>query len=199
MEVLRDSLGDLHWRTKADRINALLEDELKEFATVPPVVFVPEKQAPAPAEAEPEAACAVVAAADAPCEVLREAPRTDGGPEPSSEAPAPRPVRRRRTSVETAVALLVKIGCGKEEAREEVSHALDLLGDLGRPPSVDEIFNTAVSGRRTVLGPCASKPGSSDSAVAEKCGGDEAALEVTVADCCEGCGGAGRDEPAGEA
>ena len=101
--------------------------------------------------------------------------------------------------METAVALLVKIGCGKEEAREEVSHALDLLGDLGRPPSVDEIFNTAVSGRRTVLGPCASRPGAAESAVAGKSVGGAAVTEVRTTEVREGGGEAGRDGPVGEA
>jgi hypothetical protein len=42
------------------------------------------------------------------------------------------------------------IGYGKRQAREMVARALAQLADLGRPPTGEEILNTAIHGRVVV-------------------------------------------------
>jgi len=44
LEVFRDSPGELHWRTKAERVASVLEDEVLDLASVPPVVVEREGQ-----------------------------------------------------------------------------------------------------------------------------------------------------------
>jgi len=120
LEVFLDSLGELHWRTKAERVASLLEDELKELASVPQVMVVVEKKGEAPPGAG-------------------EAP-SNGTVESQAE------VALNRES-EDAAAGLRTLGYGKNEARELVGKALGKLSGLGRPPRVAAILETAVRGR----------------------------------------------------
>ncbi len=116
LEVFRDSLGELHWRTRAERIEVLLEDELKDFVSIPSVAVVrPESPAKPPA--------------DSACEA-------DPG------------LERESDRVSEAIQGL---GYKKDEARKLVWSALEKLRGRGRPPTGDEIINTALLGRAVVI------------------------------------------------
>jgi hypothetical protein len=114
LEVFQDSLGNLYWRTKAEKLAVLLEKEVKELAAILSVVVVAEK--------------------------VKEQP-----------TPPPAPTAAVQHEAEGAARVLEAIGYRRREARERVARALALLKDLGRPPTGDEILNTAIQER--ALGP----------------------------------------------
>lgn len=126
LEVFLDSAGDLHWKSRGDRIELVLKEEFEELSSVAPAVIVvekkeevPERKVPGASEAEPHREPAAVG--------------MSGESEGAAEA-------------------IEKIGYGKKEARELVLKAQKLLSGLGRAPTGDEILNTALRGRAVVLG-----------------------------------------------
>ena len=124
LDVFRDSLGHVYWRSRADRIDVILEEELKELAAVPSVVIALPCAAPA---AQAGGGSGVVAKA------------------PESGAPATPAIEKES---ECAVEALRNLGYKAPEARERVVRALGLLATLGRAPTGDEIVGTALRGRR---------------------------------------------------
>jgi hypothetical protein len=134
LEVFMDPLGTLHWRSKADWIDLVLGDELKEFASVPPVTVV-------------------VAAQPARLNGIAPVPPNGSAPPAPANGASPQTPARMSCQAEGAVqALLKATRHTKEEARERVSTALRLLSSLGRAPTADEIFNTAYYGRLVEIG-----------------------------------------------
>jgi hypothetical protein len=125
LEVFQDSLGNLYWRTRADKLTALLQDEEKECSAIPST----------PAPSRPPA----------PAAVSSEAQAIHPEPLPATAIEKPKPldpaVRREAENIER---LLVEFGYGKPEAHERVWNAVALLADLGRSPTGDEILNTAI-------------------------------------------------------
>ena len=121
LEVYRDSLGELHWRSRADRLTKVLEPEIEELASIPAVAVVR-------VEAAPEA----VAAA--------------GPIVPTALAPG------RERPAERVLGGLMTLGYSRREAQAMLWKARVDLRDLGRAPTENELFNSAVYGRAVVLG-----------------------------------------------
>ncbi len=116
VEIFCDLLGNLYFRTKADRIRDLLKEEIEEFAAVAPaVVVVKAASGPSPQPLVPPA---------------------------SLPAPALDPALERECLF--VIAALAKLGHRKNDACELVRESLKQLGNLGRAPTGNELFNTAV-------------------------------------------------------
>ncbi len=127
LDAYRDSKGKLQFKPRSERLTALLADEVKELAAIPQVqvvVVVPAEEEVSPPPAPPPAAPAVP---DVPTAVKQEA-----------------------VNVTRA---LRQAGYGAEDARGRTARALALLSNLGRAPTGDEIFNTALRGVAVVYGP----------------------------------------------
>ena len=75
---------------------------------------------------------------------LRAPPVGEKSPEKKAEEAA---VRKEAENIER---VLDGIGYGKRQAREMVARALAQLATLGRPPTGEEILNTALHGRVVV-------------------------------------------------
>ncbi len=131
LQVLLDSTGELHWKPRGDRIELLLKEEIEEFIAVAPAVIVVDKEPATPSEpVAPAAETRIVA------------------PRASSNG-----VAKIKASPESegAVEALVVLKWKESEARKRVGKALELLSDLGRAPTGDEIVNTALRERPFVL------------------------------------------------
>ena len=141
LDVWMDAQGRLIWNSKADKIDRFLKDELKEFASVPSVTFVIQAAA-SPAQASP-------------------APTASNGTAPRKSSPMAEEVIR---------AVMMATHHTKDEARERVMKALQMLSAIGRAPTKDDIFATAIYGELVVDGPLPSPPGPPEGAVIRGCG-----------------------------
>ena len=121
VEVFLDSTGEVHVRSKANRIQELLKEEIEEFVAVAPAVVV--VRASAPRSPEP-------AAPPSP-------PARDSASDPALDPALAR-------ECEFVVLALMKLGHGKSDARDLVHGAVARLGKLGRAPTGNEILCTAV-------------------------------------------------------
>jgi hypothetical protein len=180
LEVWRDSLGRLHWRSLAQRLTALLADEVKELSEIPQVVVtVPAKEAAkevletvlpeappdvpqdSPPDVPPDVPADVPAAATPSTPPAEPTPAEASGRNGTGQAAGATPegatagtiapeVKREAMDV---TRVLRKLGMSAEEARERTARALVLLSHLQRKPSGNEILNTAFRGQAVVLGP----------------------------------------------
>ncbi len=173
LEVFRDSNGLLYWRNKADRLNVLLEEEVKEYLSIPAasIVEVPverpeagraeeeaivEELDPGSPPAEPTAAAPVapVAMPVAPAEAaapVEEEPRSVNTP-PPSEKSAEETAAEAKTRESAEEAERAQRGSfGATEARERTEKALAYLASQGldRPPTVEDILSIAL--RRSLM------------------------------------------------
>jgi hypothetical protein len=119
LEIYRNSKGKLEWKSRAERITALLADEVRELAGIPQVVVVVPVKEKHPVTTPPATAS------------------------PPATAPEIVEVKREAKGVNKT---LVGLGYKVADARGRTARALALLADLGRAPTGDEIFNTAVYG-----------------------------------------------------
>jgi hypothetical protein len=127
LEVYRDSTGEAHWRSRADRLSKVLAAELDELASIPSVSVVR-------VEAPPEA----VAAA--------------GPVVPGAGTGAAPPAGVREAPAGGVLEVLMKLKYSRQEARAMILKARVDLRDLGRAPTEDELLNTALHGHAVVLG-----------------------------------------------
>ena len=145
LEVFLDSLGELYWRTKADKVTALLAEEIEELASIPSakVVLVREGTeqpvAAAPAATPPSEPAAIPSPAGDPV--------GSNGAAPS--LPAPQAVAIP-AEAEGAAEALEKLGYKAKEARKRVEAAVRILRGLGRAPTGNEILNIALRGKSFV-------------------------------------------------
>ena len=75
---------------------------------------------------------------------------TNGTSPASGTAPASAAVRREAEGVTAA---LEQLGYSSKEAWKRTRAAIDLLSNLGRPPTGNEILSTAIRGRRAASAP----------------------------------------------
>ena len=155
LEVFLDCAGDLHWRSRADRIDLVLKEEFQELSSIPPAVIVLEKEeaardrgAPATPRTEVQGEAAPQGQAEAKVEVAQPHNQVEVKVEAAQPSPpnGTAPVKSSQEP-EVAVEVLEKLGYGRKVGRELVRKALELLSGLGREPTGDEIFNTALKGR----------------------------------------------------
>jgi hypothetical protein len=158
LEVFRDSRGDIYWKTRAERLTALLEDEVKELAAIPAVSVV-EVKLPAPAvPPDPPAPSAPPKPSTPSVPSVPSSPSEPSGPSLLSRAVESAAEKRTlddavlREAEHIAEGLERTLGYPRRDARARVAKALDLLGSLGRPPTGDEIVNTAVRGHVATQG-----------------------------------------------
>jgi len=147
LEVVRDRHGRFFWQSLADRLTALLEDEVKELAAISSAAVAVE------AAKEPAASPPPAESADADGE--SEIPDPDEPVLPAVEEASPEKQPEAavaRREAEEARRVLEELGYKKVEARERVVKALGRLASLGRAPTADEILNTAIRGRAVVYG-----------------------------------------------
>jgi hypothetical protein len=132
LDAYRDSKGELHFKPRSERLTALLADEVKELAAIPQVqvvVVVPAKEEVSPPPFSPK-------------------------PTPPPVAPAvPDACEAAKQEAVNVTRALRQAGYGAEDARGRTARALALLANLGRAPTGDEIFNTALRGVAVVYGP----------------------------------------------
>jgi HNH endonuclease len=136
VEVFLDSTGEVHVRSKADRIQELLKEEIEEFAAVAPAVVV--------VRAGPRELSGTNDA--------RSTPQMSLAPSEPAASPVPALDPALERECEFIAAALGKIGHAKNDARALVREALKRLEGLGRLPSGNEILNAAVR-----LGACGIK------------------------------------------
>jgi len=157
LEVFRDSLGELYWRRKADKLAALLADEVKELAAIPAVTVVAAVSAPAAggtAEAKEEmeemeemdgVAAAGPGAAEVPAEAAASAPAAPTKPRVDRKQKAA--LREVMEEADRVIEVLQQMGYKRRKAQEQVTEGIRVLEELGRPPTGNEILNAALRGR----------------------------------------------------
>ena len=143
LKAFRDSDGEVLFLTRAEKLTALLEDEVKELVAIPAVsvveVEVPARPAPSTPPVPPE---------PPPFSTAPESSKgSAGGEMQEEEKPA-----KKKAFDDSVLREANRIARGLErtlgytDARERVAKALDLLGGLDRSPTPDEIVNAAVRG-----------------------------------------------------
>ena len=152
LEVFRDSLGTLHWRSMADRITAVLKDELEELAAIPSIVVVAREGEKPPAPPAPAPATATAAVSPpAPAPECKAPPAAEHVATSAKKATWLPDSPEYRQEAQDATAALVKLSYDKKDARRRVHTAMAMLLALGRAPTGDEIVNSAIRGRPIVL------------------------------------------------
>ena len=155
LEVFRDSLGELYWRRKADKLAALLADEVKELVAIPAVTVVAAVSAPAAggtAEAKEEmdgVAAAAPGAAEVPAEAAASAPAAPTKPRVDRKQKAA--LREVMEEADRVIEVLQQMGYKRRKAQEQVTEGIRVLEELGRPPTGNEILNAALRGRAVLL------------------------------------------------
>jgi hypothetical protein len=161
LEVFRDSLGNIYWRRKADKLTALLADEVKELAAIPAVTVVAAVKAPVAggtAEAKEEmdekdgVAATAPGAAEVPEEAAASAPAAPTKPcVDRKQKTAMMEVREVMEEAARVIEVLQQMGYKRRKAQEQVTEGIRVLEELGRPPTGDEILNAALRGRAVLL------------------------------------------------
>jgi hypothetical protein len=143
LKAFRDSDGEVLFLTRAEKLTALLDDEVKELAEIPAVkvveVVVPARPAPSTPPVPPE---------PPPLSTAVESSKERAGGEMQEEK---KPAEKKAFDDSVLreanrIARGLERTLGYTDARERVAKALDLLGGLDRSPTPDEIVNAAVRG-----------------------------------------------------
>ena len=144
--------GNVYWKTRAERIATLLADEIAELAAIAapaPSVVAPPAEGPSieePAEEEPPRDPVPSTEGSRPEEAVAERPAEGWDP------PAEKDETVQRDAEAVAQAMVRNMGYERSDAREMVAKGLEKLRGIGRPPTADEILNTALTGRLVLFG-----------------------------------------------